>query len=91
MSVSDDATMRLEDAKQRRAHILAEWERLDRPVLNATGRSQHPLLKALNEVDVVCARLERELLGGARAGRPPGAVSAPDRKAPPRVRRLGAA
>jgi hypothetical protein len=63
----------------RRQHIAAECEALDRAVLNPTGRSQHPLLKALNDVDIVCARLERELLGLARAGRPPGSVSAPDR------------
>jgi hypothetical protein len=86
MSVTDDAQARYDDAKARRKRILAEWEKLGRPVLSPTGRGQHPLLKALNDVDVVCARLGRELKAPARAGRPPGAVSAPDRKAPPRVK-----
>jgi hypothetical protein len=91
VSVSDDATRRYEEAKGRRERILAEWEALGRPLLNPTGRSGHPLVRALNEIDIVCARLERELLGLARAGRPTGAVSAPDRKAPPKVRKLRSA
>ena len=93
---ASDAQERYEAAKGRRARILTEWETLGCPVTalgGSTGRtaSAHPLLKALNDIDVLCARLERELVPPARAGRPVGAVSAPDRVAPPKIRRLRSA
>ncbi len=89
--VSDEATKRYEDARARRLYLISEWEGLGMPVLSETGRSQHPLLRALNDIDALCARLERELVGVARAGRPSGAVSAPDRKSPPTARKLRSA
>lgn len=95
MTVSEDAQTRYEVAKARRERLLEEWERLGKPVLvesSRTGRPlPHPLLRALNDVDVLCARLERELRGPARVGRPSGATSAPDRAAPPKVRKLRSA
>jgi hypothetical protein len=82
-----DVRGRYEDAQQRRQRILAEWQRLGEPVMAESASSIHPLLRALNDVDLVCSRLRRELAPG-KAGRPPGAVSAPDRAAPPKTRKL---
>lgn len=87
-TIADEALRRLDDAKARRLYLLERWEELGRPVLSSGERAAHPLLKAINDIDIVCVRLEREIVGIARAGRPAGAVSAPDRKAPARVRKL---
>jgi len=91
--MSEDARERYEVAKVRRALIVAEWEQLGRPVMTlggATGRAQvpHPLLKVMSDADGLCDRLEQALRRRGVPGRPPGAVSAPDRVEPPKLRRL---
>ena len=86
-----DAEERYGAAVARRARIEREWEELGSPVTalgGATGRAlvPHPLVRMLQEADTLCDRLARTLQRRAAAGRPPGAVSAPDRAAPPRVK-----
>ncbi len=92
----EDARERYLAAVARRARIEAEWIKLGSPVTSnggATGRAlvPHPLLKTLAEADGLCDRLERSLSRRPAAGRPTGSESAPDRVAPPRVRRLRSA
>jgi hypothetical protein len=76
---------------ERRELILAEWQKLGRPVLalgGQTGRNTvpHPLIGMLREADLLCDRLGKSARRPfSRAGRPVGAVSAPDRAEPPRL------
>lgn len=79
---------------------LRKWIKAGQPIIveHSTGVvSEHPMLKALGHAQALAARLG-SLLGldpasakrrGGVTGRPPGAVSAPDRTAePPRIRRV---
>jgi len=75
-----------------------EWERLQRPFSTIGSQGQeveHPLIRTMDRLDRAAAAFgavlgldpaaEKKIAGGQR-GRPPGAVSAPDRKAPPAVK-----
>lgn len=86
-----DAEARYRAAVARRAQIEREWGELGSPTTalgGATGRAlvPHPMVRMLQEADTLCDRLAQALTRRAAPGRPPGAVSAPDRKAPPRVK-----
>jgi len=78
-----------DEALARRDAIAAEWAGLDAPFLARGSMGQdvpHPLWRMLNEADKLVDSLARSLRPAGRSGRPTGAVSAPDRVAPPRVK-----
>jgi hypothetical protein len=94
MSVHTDAADRYADACARRALLLAKWEELGFPVLDAggaTGRAvvPHALIGMLREADALCDRLEKSLKVAQR-GRPAGSASSADRVDAPAAVRLKA-
>jgi hypothetical protein len=78
VGASEDAVRAYEDANERLEVLKAEWERLGRPILaegGSTGRVPvvHPLLKAINEAEVIADRL-RERVRVKHRGPHPAAV-----------------
>ena len=74
-----------------------EWEKLGRPksTRGSIGQEvEHPLIRTMDRLDTSANRFAAELgltpasaaRMGRKAGRPPGAVSAADRKSPPAVK-----
>ena len=84
-----ETMQRYTDAMDRRAALIAEWERLERPMLcdgGATGKAivPHPLIAMIQAADMLCDRLGKSVRQ-RDVGRPTGSSSAPDRQGPPRV------
>ncbi len=93
-----ESAERYADAVGLAAQLRAEWEKDGRP-LTAEGSMRqpipHPLVKMIADADRDAAKYAAAvgLDAGAlqkkgRSGRPVGATSAPDRREPPRIRRV---
>lgn len=74
------------EALARLEQIREAWEEAGRPLVSKGSRGQeieHPLVKLLRDTELHVHRLGGGLNKG---GRPVGAVSAPDRAAPPKLK-----
>jgi hypothetical protein len=70
-----------EGAEERRQGIIAAWEEEGRPLISVGHTGQpvvHPLVKMINEAEVICDRL-RQRVKPKRMGREPEAVIKPYR------------
>ena len=77
-----DALEAYAQAEERRQAIIETWEEEGRPLLSVGHTGQpviHPMLKALNEAEVIADRL-RERVRTKRVGREPEAVISPYRR-----------
>lgn len=87
--LAKDAVEAYEKAVERAVILRGAWEELGKPAMSegSTGQAvPHPLLKAINEAEVIADRL-RERLVSKRQGRPPEAVVEPGLgKAPSQLR-----
>jgi len=78
----DDARAAYESAEERRVAIIEAWESEGCPLLSVGHTGQpvpHPLMKLINEAEVIADRL-RERVRPKRMGREPTAVISPYRE-----------